>query len=149
MITPTKEAYGHANPSDSEKDTESNSTASKRTIDVQSILTNGSSVPQGTMKHDGHAILHLPQLESAINSIACCKHCAKLNGASTMEDFKAFCESEREKIVTRCKPLPMESELEIWQQEMNVSTFYQQWQRKQQIATKYVPIHNLWIGNSV
>ena len=49
--------------------------------------------------HDGNIVIHLPELQRAINSIAYCKHCTESRHIGYVEEFVAFCTNERRKIL--------------------------------------------------
>jgi hypothetical protein len=59
---------------------------------AKSLCTNDSY--NVTRKHNGSIIVNLPCLESTINSIACCKWCAKKTTYTAVEDFVDFCQQQ-------------------------------------------------------
>ena len=50
-----------------------------------------------TTNLDGNIVIHLPELQRAINSIAYCKHCTESRHIGYVEEFVAFCTNERKK----------------------------------------------------
>jgi len=63
--------------STNEKEVENQSVSSSNDLSGESLCSNDSTVSNKAAKHNGNIIIHLPNLESAINSVACCKFCAK------------------------------------------------------------------------
>ncbi len=71
--------------SDNEEEEDNDSVLSSHTLSDDSASTNDSSIE--ARKHNGNVIIHLPSLQATLNSIACCRFCAKNSNARTVEDF--------------------------------------------------------------
>lgn len=139
LITPTEEANDTTDPNTSEEDTGNSSVSSSISFDDQSSCSDNSTIENETIKHDGNVLLNLKQLDEAIALIACCKHCAERNSVLSVEKFVAFCKWERQTILNTGKSLPFRDEIELLQNKMNVSTFYQKWKKRQQKQIITVP----------
>jgi hypothetical protein len=71
--------------STNEEEVENQSVSSSNDSLGESLCTNDSTVSNKAEKHNGNIIIHLPNLESAINSVACCKFCAKSTTITTVD----------------------------------------------------------------
>jgi hypothetical protein len=127
--------------STNEEEVENQSVSSSNDSLGESLCTNDSTVSNKAEKHNANIIIHLPNLETAINSVACCKLCAKSTTITTVEAFVEFCESEQEKILHSCKSMPIGDEIEYLRNEMNVRRFLNKWKANNNPRCTTVPIN--------
>jgi hypothetical protein len=73
---------------------------------------------------DGNIVINLPEIQKAINSIACCKHCTESRHIGYVEEFVAFCTNERKKILEKCKSLTFREEMDVLQNDLDVSNVF-------------------------
>jgi hypothetical protein len=73
---------------------------------------------------DGNIVINLPEIQKAINSIVCCKHCTESRHIGYVEEFVAFCTNERKKILEKCKSLTFREEMDVLQNDLDVSNVF-------------------------
>ncbi|MFN9981479.1 MAG: hypothetical protein ACK53Y_16260, partial [bacterium] len=73
-----------------------------------------------TRTHNGSIIVNLPCLESTINSIECCKRCAKKSTNAAIEDFEDFCVAEQQQLLQIVQSMGIGDEVEQVMKKMDV-----------------------------
>jgi hypothetical protein len=144
FITPNAEVNPNTTANEVDSDDESEKMSSVGSCYIssdESQCTNDETVSDGTRKHNGNIIINLPNLNHAIQVIACCKFCARSNTISAIDNFVTFCANEQKKNRDVCKSLPMGEGLEMLRSKMDVNVIYQMWKQKQCNIGRTIPLY--------
>jgi len=128
--------------SDNEEEEDNDSVLSSHTLSDDSASTNDSSIE--ARKHNGNVIIHLPSLQATLNSIACCRFCAKNSHATTVEDFVAFCETEQQTVLESYETMPIDQQIEFLRKKMDVRQLFNRW--KTQLNTNITATVPIQVG---
>jgi hypothetical protein len=76
-----------------------------------------------------HRLINLPNLISALDSVATCKHCTMRSKKKTFENFLFYCAEKKRKMKSKLEGMSLKDVLETYETVMDVTVLFNEWMK--------------------